>query len=130
MPTSDAQSDHTSRIPLRCFQCQRFGHSKTVCRGQPQPALDVQRRCHGHSRLAKRRKSDGRSVALRPSSSGSLRGATCEDLLTSLYLLELPWSKDSTCRSQIHHIHVPARMRCSSKETFLKSTMTDASAWL
>ncbi|GFX36432.1 uncharacterized protein TNCV_3671861 [Trichonephila clavipes] len=21
--------------PLRCFQCQRFGHSKTVCRGQP-----------------------------------------------------------------------------------------------
>ncbi|GFS93562.1 putative RNA-directed DNA polymerase from transposon X-element [Trichonephila clavipes] len=20
--------------PLRCFQCQRFGHSKTVCRGQ------------------------------------------------------------------------------------------------
>ncbi|GFU73590.1 uncharacterized protein TNCV_4751791 [Trichonephila clavipes] len=21
--------------PLRCFQCQRFGHSKTTCRGQP-----------------------------------------------------------------------------------------------
>ncbi|GFV53306.1 uncharacterized protein TNCV_1645381 [Trichonephila clavipes] len=21
--------------PLRCFQCQKFGHSKTVCRGQP-----------------------------------------------------------------------------------------------
>ncbi|GFX75688.1 uncharacterized protein TNCV_3575131 [Trichonephila clavipes] len=21
--------------PLNCFQCQRFGHSKTVCRGQP-----------------------------------------------------------------------------------------------
>ncbi|GFT50093.1 CCHC-type domain-containing protein [Trichonephila clavipes] len=21
--------------PLRCFQCQRFGHSKTVCHGQP-----------------------------------------------------------------------------------------------
>ncbi|GFT13393.1 hypothetical protein TNCV_4467111 [Trichonephila clavipes] len=34
--------------------------------------------------------------------------------MTSVYLLELPWSKDSTCRSQIHHIHVPDRMRCSS----------------
>ncbi|GFU90489.1 putative RNA-directed DNA polymerase from transposon X-element [Trichonephila clavipes] len=21
--------------PLRCFQCQRYGHSKNVCRGQP-----------------------------------------------------------------------------------------------
>ncbi|GFU09377.1 uncharacterized protein TNCV_143591 [Trichonephila clavipes] len=34
-PTSDAQFDRTSQIPLRCFQCQRYGHSKNVCRGQP-----------------------------------------------------------------------------------------------
>ncbi|GFW14337.1 hypothetical protein TNCV_974901 [Trichonephila clavipes] len=40
-----------------------------------------------------------------------------------LYLLELPWSKDSTCRSQIHHIHVPAAC-VALQETFLKSTMT------
>ncbi|GFX80843.1 hypothetical protein TNCV_2766081 [Trichonephila clavipes] len=46
-----------------------------------------------------------------------------------LYLLELPWSKDSTCRSQIHHIHVPARMRCSSGD-ISEEYHDNASAWL
>ncbi|GFT16248.1 RNA-directed DNA polymerase from mobile element jockey [Trichonephila clavipes] len=43
--------------PLRCFQCQRFWTFKQSA-AVSQPALHVQRRCHGHSRpLAKRRKS-------------------------------------------------------------------------
>ncbi|GFX80464.1 hypothetical protein TNCV_178031 [Trichonephila clavipes] len=51
-----------------------------------------------------------------------------EDLMTSLSP-ELPWSKDSTCLSQIHHIHVPARMRCLSGRHY-EEYHDNASAWL
>ncbi|GFU35832.1 hypothetical protein TNCV_3380871 [Trichonephila clavipes] len=64
----------------------------------------------------------------RPSSSV----APCEEQVRRLdalfYLLELPWSKNSTMISN-PHIHVPARMRCSSGDISEKYH-DNARAWL
>ncbi|GFW56144.1 hypothetical protein TNCV_3853121 [Trichonephila clavipes] len=80
------------------------------------------RRCHGHSRLAKRRKSDGRSVA-QTFVFWLLAGSTCEDLMTSF----ISWN----CRglrtrlADLKSIISTYQPACVAlQETFLKSTMT------
>ncbi|GFW02231.1 hypothetical protein TNCV_1633221 [Trichonephila clavipes] len=45
----------------------------------------------------------------RPSSSGSLRGAQCEDFMTSFISWNCRGLRTRLAGSQIHHIHVPAR---------------------
>ncbi|GFX06658.1 hypothetical protein TNCV_382541 [Trichonephila clavipes] len=97
--------------PLRCFQCQRFGHSKTVCRGQPT--------C---SRCAERRESDGRSVA-QAFVFWLLARSKCEDFMTSF----ISWN----CRglrtrlADLKSIISTYQPACVAfQETFLMSTMT------
>ncbi|GFW57093.1 hypothetical protein TNCV_1116211 [Trichonephila clavipes] len=119
----DGQSDHTS--PIRCdafsASARDLDIRKQSAAASP-PALDVKRRCHGHSRLAKRRKSDGRSVA-QTFVFWLLARSKCEDLITSF----ISWN----CRglrtrpADLKSIISTYQPACVAlQETFLKSTMT------